>query len=212
MGALLAGLVTGLSLIVAIGAQNAFVLRQGLARAQVTPIVVVCAASDLVLIVSGVAGLGALIAHRPSLLAAITWGGAAFLLIYAVRAAVRALRPAVMSSPSSPSGLSSDGAAISRRPAAVGTALALTWLNPHVYLDTVLLLGTLAAAWGRTGQWWFAAGAGLASIGWFCGLGYGSRLLRGFFGSPRSWRILDLIIAAVMLGLALALVLDGPTP
>ena len=199
MGALAAGLVTGLTLIVAIGAQNAFVLRQGLARAQVTPVVVVCAASDLVLIVAGVAGLGTLIAHRPSLLTVITWGGAAFLLFYALRAAARAVHP---------SGLTAGGGAISRRPAAVGTALALTWLNPHVYLDTVLLLGTLAAAWGRTGQWWFAAGAGLASILWFCGLGYGSRLLRGFFGSPRSWRILDLIIAAVMLGLAIALVLD----
>jgi L-lysine exporter family protein LysE/ArgO len=202
MGALLAGLVTGLSLIVAIGAQNAFVLRQGLARAQVTPIVVVCAVSDLVLIVAGVAGLGTLIAHRPSLLTAITWGGAAFLLTYALRAAARALRPA---------SLTIEGAAISRRPAAVGTALALTWLNPHVYLDTVLLLGTLAAAWGRTGQWWFAVGAGLASIFWFCGLGYGSRLLRGLFSSPQSWRILDLVIAAVMLGLATALVLHATT-
>jgi L-lysine exporter family protein LysE/ArgO len=202
MGALLAGLVTGLSLIVAIGAQNAFVLRQGLARAQVTPIVVVCAGSDLVLIVAGVAGLGALIAHRPSLLTVITWGGAAFLLIYALRAAARAVRP---------SSLTAEGAAISRRRTAVGTALALTWLNPHVYLDTVLLLGTLAAAWGRTGRWWFAAGAGLASIFWFCGVGYGSRLLRGLFSSPRSWRVLDLIIAAVMLGLAIALVLDGTT-
>ncbi len=200
MGALVAGLGTGLSLIVAIGAQNAFVLRQGLVRSQVTPIVLVCAGSDLLLIVAGVAGLGTLIDQRPSLLTAITWGGAAFLLIYAVRAAARAMRP---------SSLSIDGAAIARRPAAVGTALALTWLNPHVYLDTVLLIGTLAAAWGRTGQWWFAAGAGLASVLWFCGLGYGSRLLRGFFGSPRSWRILDLVIAAVMLGLAIALVLGG---
>ncbi len=199
MGAFVAGLITGLSLIVAIGAQNAFVLRQGLARVQVTPIVLVCAASDLVLIVAGVAGLGALIAHRPALLTVITWGGAAFLMVYALRAAARALRP---------SSLSTDGAAISRRPAAIAGALALTWLNPHVYLDTVLLLGTLAAAWGRTGQWWFAAGAGLASILWFCGLGYGSRLLRGFFGSPRSWQILDLVIAAVMLGLAVALVVD----
>jgi len=199
MGALAAGLVTGLTLIVAIGAQNAFVLRQGLARAQVTPVVVVCAGSDLLLIAAGVAGLGTLIAHRPSLLAVITWGGAAFLVVYALRAAVRALRP---------SGLTAGGGAIRRRPTAVGTALALTWLNPHVYLDTVLLLGTLAAAWGTAGQWWFAAGAGLASILWFCGLGYGSRLLRGFFSSPTSWRVLDLIIAAVMLGLAIALVLD----
>ena len=148
---------------------------------------------------AGVAGLGALIAHRPALLTVITWGGAAFLMAYALRAAARALRP---------SSLTTAGAAISRRPAAIAGALALTWLNPHVYLDTVLLLGTLAAAWGRTGQWWFAAGAGLASILWFCGLGYGSRLLRGFFGSPRSWQILDLVIAAVMLGLAVALVVD----
>ena len=89
MGAFVAGLITGLSLIVAIGAQNAFVLRQGLARVQVTPIVLVCAASDLVLIVAGVAGLGALIAHRPALLTVITWGGAAFLMAYALRAAAR---------------------------------------------------------------------------------------------------------------------------
>ena len=149
---------------------------------------------------AGVAGLGALIAHRPALLTVITWGGAAFLMVYALRAAARALRP---------SSLTTDGAAISRRPAAIAGALALTWLNPHVYLDTVLLLGTLAAGGGpasggsRPVRDWPAF--------WFCGLGYGSRLLRGFFGSPRSWRILDLVIAAVMLGLAVALVVDGTT-
>jgi L-lysine exporter family protein LysE/ArgO len=200
VGALVAGLLTGLSLIVAIGAQNAYVLRQGLARAQVTPIVVVCAASDVALIVAGVAGLGALIARRPALLAVITWCGAAFLLCYAVLAARRAFRP---------TGLSDVGTAISALPAAVATALALTWLNPHVYLDTVLLLGTLATARGAVGQWWFAAGAALASIAWFAALGYGSRMLRGFFTSPRSWRILDLAIAAVMLALAVGLALGS---
>ena len=200
MPALLAGLLTGLSLIVAIGAQNAFVLRQGLARLQVTPVVIVCAASDLILIVAGIAGLGAVVTAHPGAVTALTWFGAAFLAAYGIRSAARALRP---------ESLQAGGSAIATTGAAVGTALALTWLNPHVYLDTVLLLGSVATGYGSTGRWWFAAGAGAASILWFTGLGYGSRYLRRFFASPRSWQILDLVIAAVMLALAASLVITA---
>src|SRR5690348_6037307 len=161
--AALAGLGLGLSLIVAIGAQNAFVLRQGLLGEHVAAVVAICVASDAVLIVAGVAGAGAVLTAVPSLVELVRVAGACFLIGYAALAAKRALRPAA------PVSLRPADDTATRRgllPVLV-TCLALTWLNPHVYLDTVVLLGSVAA--GRGGQrWWFAAGAVTASLLWFC--------------------------------------------
>ncbi|GAB2694911.1 LysE/ArgO family amino acid transporter [Thalassiella azotivora] len=193
----LAGLGLGLSLIVAIGAQNAFVLRQGLRGQHVGGVVLVCAASDVVLIVAGVAGAGAVVQGRPVVLDVVRLGGAAFLAGYAVLAARRALRPQALEA--------GGGASPVSAASAVGTALALTWLNPHVYLDTVVLLGSIAQSHpGR--EWWFAGGAVLGSLLWFTALGYGATLLRPLFARPRSWQVLDALIAVVMLGLAVSLV------
>lgn len=194
--AALAGLGLSLSLIVAIGAQNAYVLRQGLRREHVVPIVAVCAISDATLILAGVAGGGAVLDRWPWLLVVVRVGGAAFLLLYALLSARRALRPAVLS-------VEVDG---ERSPLATVllTTLALTWLNPHVYLDTVVLLGSIAHSY-EGDQWWFAAGATLASVLWFCALGFGARLLRPLFARPIAWRVLDASIAVVMATLALLL-------
>ena len=195
---LLSGFTTGATLIIAIGAQNAFVLRQGLRREHVLPIVAVCALSDIVLIALGVAGIGALVEAAPLALSIVTIAGALFLLAYAVFAARRALRP---------KGLEAGTAAKSTLAAAVLTAVALTWLNPHVYLDTVLLLGSLAVTHGPDGKWVFAIGAALASLAWFTALGYGARLLSRVFAKPLAWRILDGVIAVVMAALAVMLLL-----
>ncbi|WP_052023079.1 LysE family transporter [Actinotalea ferrariae] len=195
--AALSGLGLGLSLIVAIGGQNAFVLRQGLAREHVGTVVLVCAASDVALIAAGVAGAGALVQGRPALLDGVRLAGAAFLTVYGLLAARRALRHDTLA----PRG----GAVPASLAATATTALALTWLNPHVYLDTVVLLGSIAQSHpGR--QWWFAAGAALGSIAWFTALGYGARLLRPLFSRPRAWQVLDVAIAVVMLALAASLV------
>lgn len=192
------GLASGLSLIVAIGAQNAFVLRQGILRSHVLLVVAVCAVSDLVLIVLGVAGIGVLIERAPAVLDVVRWAGAAFLLLYGGLAAARALRGAEVAQP----GLRGGGS----RLAALGTCLSLTWLNPHVYLDTVLLLGSLAGTHGAEGRWWFAAGAGLGSVAWFAALGIGARYLAPLFQRRNAWRVLDAGIALVMVSLAVLLV------
>ncbi|MEZ0092361.1 LysE/ArgO family amino acid transporter [Streptacidiphilus sp. EB129] len=194
--AVVAGFGTGLSLIVVIGAQNSFVLRQGVRREAVLSVVAICAVSDAVLITCGVAGLGALVTAWPAALTAVRAVGAAFLLCYAVIAARRALRA---------SGLQGDGPAVRSRRRAVLTCLAMTWLNPHVYLDTVLLLGAVAATHGAL-RWQFALGAVLASLCWFAALGFGARLLAGFFRRASSWRVLDALVATTMLltGLSLA--------
>ncbi|BCW65564.1 amino acid transporter [Arthrobacter sp. NicSoilB4] len=195
---LASGLASGLSLIVAIGAQNAFVLRQGVQRSHVLLVVAVCAISDLVLIVLGVAGVGVLIEQAPGVLEAVRWAGAAFLLAYGAMAAARAIRGTQVAQPAA--GNTGTWAA------ALGTCLALTWLNPHVYLDTVLLLGSLAGTHGADGRWWFAAGAGLGSVAWFAALGAGARFLAPLFARPGSWRVLDGGIALVMITLAVMLV------
>lgn len=198
--AALAGLGLGLSLIIAIGAQNAFVLRQGLRREHVGAVVTVCALSDAVLITAGVAGAGALIEGRPVLLDVVRLAGAAFLVAYGLLAARRALRPRALTA----EGPGGPGTAA----AAVTTALALTWLNPHVYLDTVVLLGSIAQSHeGR--QWWFAAGAVAGSVLWFTALGYGARLLRPLFARPRAWQLLDAAIAVVMVAIAASLVVSA---
>ena len=194
--AALSGLGLGLSLIVAIGAQNAFVLRQGLRGEHVAAVVALCTASDVVLIAAGVAGAGAVLERFPAAVVVVRLAGAAFLAAYGLLAARRALRPAGSLEPG-------GGARTSLR-TAVGTCLALTWLNPHVYLDTVVLLGSIAHA-RPTGAWWFAAGAALGSALWFAALGLGARALRPVFARPGAWRALDAGIAVVMLALAASL-------
>jgi L-lysine exporter family protein LysE/ArgO len=200
--AALAGMGLGLSLIIAIGAQNAFVLRQGLRREHVLAVVLICAVSDAVLIIAGVAGGGALFTALPWLVEVVRWIGAAFLLAYGVLAAVRALRPPKPDA----DGLRATGATASSLAVAITTCLALTWLNPHVYLDTVVLLGSVGSTHGGD-RWWFAGGATAGSILWFTSLGFGARLLAPLFAKPRAWRILDGIIAVVMIAIALSLVL-----
>ena len=189
-----AGLGTGLSLIVAIGAQNAFVLRQGIRREHVPAIVAICAVSDAVLISCGIGGIGAALGSWPDAITAVAWIGGAFLVCYGLLAARRALRP-------SPAHLDPSGQSTGGRPrATVFTCLALTWLNPHVYLDTLLLLGSIANGYGAR-RWYFGAGAATGSVLWFCGLGFGARVLRGLFARPAAWRVLDGLIAATMLAL-----------
>lgn len=200
--ALVAGLGTGLSLIVAIGAQNAFVLRQGLRREHVPAIVAVCALSDLLLITAGVAGLGALVDVRPGVLTVVAWAGAAFLVAYGVLAARRALRPGTLRAEDG------DGTARASMRGNVLTCVGLTWLNPHVYLDTVLLLGSVAAGYG-THRWMFAVGAGVASVLWFCGLGFGARFARPLFARPLAWRVLDSAIAVTMIVLGIRIATLG---
>lgn len=191
--AALAGLGTGLSLIVAIGAQNAFVLRQGIRREHVAAVVAICALSDAVLISAGVGGVGSLVRGTPSAVTATGWLGGAFLVWYGLLAARRALRPQRLEA--------ADGTARggSLR-AAVLTCLAMTWLNPHVYLDTVLLLGSVSNGYGSA-RWGFAAGAATGSAVWFAGLGFGARLLERPFSRPSSWRVLDSAIACTMVAL-----------
>ena len=194
------GFALGLGLIVAIGAQNAFVLRQGLRLEHVAAVVAVCALSDLALIIAGVMGTGAALSRLPWLIPAVCFVGAAFLLGYGLLAARRALRPGALVPDAAGAG---TGLALT-----VGTCLALTLLNPHVYLDTVVLLGSMASTYGEH-RWQFAAGAGLGSVVWFTGLGYGARLLRPVFARPGAWRVLDGVIAVVMAALAASLVLRG---
>lgn len=197
MTPVLFGFVTGLSLIVAIGAQNAFVLRQGIRNEHVLPVVILCAVSDLVLIVAGVAGVGALVTAHPQLMTIARYGGAAFLLAYGLLAARRALQPTVMTP---------GDAGSARLPAVLLTCLTLTFLNPHVYLDTVVLLGTLASQQGEA-RWRFGAGAAAASLVWFFCLGFGARQLAGLFAKPVTWRILDGVIALTMITLSVSLAL-----
>jgi L-lysine exporter family protein LysE/ArgO len=195
------GFGTGLALIVAIGSQNAFVLRQGIRGEHVAAVVLVCSVSDAILIAAGIAGVGALLQANPVIVNVVRFAGAAFLVAYGVMAARRALRAGALT-------------ASGRQPAvgigaALSTVLALTWLNPHVYLDTVLLLGSVANQQTQDLRWWFGAGAITASVAWFSALGFGARVLRPFFARPSSWRILDGLVAAVMLTLGIRLAVGG---
>lgn len=192
----ISGLLLGASLIIAIGAQNAFILRQGLLREHVFILCLICATSDAVLISLGVGGLGTLISRAPSLITAVTIGGVLFLGTYAVIAFRRAFHPEAMRAARSTSG---------SLKAAVAACLAFTFLNPHVYLDTVVLLGSLSARYEGQGRIAYGAGAALASYIWFFGLGYGARLLEPVFARPAAWRVLDVIIGLVMAGLAISL-------
>jgi L-lysine exporter family protein LysE/ArgO len=190
----LAGFAASAVLIIAIGAQNAFVLRQGLRREHVLPVVVVCALSDLALISAGIAGLGAVVTARPAAVTAIRWVGAAFLLGYAALAAKRALRPAALTTTDRPP---------ATLRATLLTCLALTYLNPHVYLDTVLLLGSVAQQ--HPHRWLFGVGAAAASMVWFTALGAGAHRLGPVLARPAAWRVLDGLIAVVMAGIAITL-------
>ena len=191
-----AGFLSGTALIIAIGAQNAFVLRQGIRREHVLPIVLVCAVADALLIAAGIAGLGALIQFTPLLLRVARYGGAAFLLFYGWTAARRVLQPHA---------LLVDIHEGSTLAAAMATCLTFTFLNPHVYLDTVILLGALASQRGDPGRWVFGAGAAIGSVVWFFSLGFGARFLAPVFRKPVAWRVLDGLIALVMVGLGLSL-------
>jgi L-lysine exporter family protein LysE/ArgO len=191
--AFIAGFFLGASLIIAIGAQNAFVLRQGLMRRHIFAVALFCAVSDAVLIIAGVAGFGELVRSSPTLLLAVKWGGAAFLAWYSFKAFRRAMSPAALSA--------AEGM---DRPlgATLAQAAAFTWLNPHVYLDTVVLLGGISATYGET-RAVFGAGAAVSSFVWFFALAYGARLLAPLFAKPVAWRVLDTGIGIVMALIAL---------
>jgi L-lysine exporter family protein LysE/ArgO len=188
------GLTLSLGLIVAIGAQNAFVLRQGLRREHVGSVVLFCALADGVLIAAGVLGMAQALGERPALARALALVGAAFLAIYGWRALQRARQPQALA-PARTVGAGGRGAAVAQ-------AAAFTLLNPHVYLDTVLLVGSVGAQQPAGLRGWFIAGASLASIGWFVLLGYGARWLAPWFAQPRAWQLLDRAIGATMFVLA----------
>ncbi|WP_444464583.1 LysE/ArgO family amino acid transporter [Rhodobacter capsulatus] len=195
---LLTGFALSLGLIVAIGAQNAFVLRQGLRREHVALVVVFCSACDLALIAAGVAGLGAVLGQAPRLVTALSLGGAVFLGWYGVSALRRALHPERLEA--------GPGGAALTRAGALARVAGFTLLNPHVYLDTVLLVGSVGAAQPAGAHLAFVLGAGLASALWFTALGYGARLLAPVFARPAAWRVLDLLVGLIMLALAAGLV------
>ncbi len=218
--AFLTGFGIGLSLIVAIGAQNAFVLRAGIRREHVFIVALICALSDAALITAGVVGIGFALHTVPWLIVVVRWLGVAFLVTYAFLALRRAWRGEdsglEAAEPEPTSGVSGAGRGVTTATlprtttmtlsAAVLATLAITWLNPHVYLDTVIFLGSVAQSQGDA-RWIFAAGCVTASFAWFFGLAYGARYLGRFLATPRSWRILDVIIAIVMLAIAASLAL-----
>jgi L-lysine exporter family protein LysE/ArgO len=192
----LAGFGASLALIAAIGAQNAFVLRQGLRREHVLAIVATCAVSDALLISLGIAGLSAIVLSHPGAVTVARWAGATFLLSYAALAARRALRPsALVPTMEQPTALR----------AAILSCLAFTYLNPHVYLDTVVLLGVVANQ--HQHRWLFGAGATLASAVWFTALGAGAHRLAPLLARPAAWRVLDGVVAVIMIAIASSLVL-----
>ncbi len=194
------GFLLSAGLIIALGAQNAFVLRQSLKGEFVFAVCLICSISDALLITAGVAGLGTLVRQSPTALLVVTGGGALFLFVYGLLAFRRAMRPAVMKAEGDARGLG----------AAIATCLAFTFLNPHVYLDTVLLLGSLSGRYPGELRLAYGIGAVLASFTWFFALGYGARLLAPFFTKPRAWQVLDFGIGIVMwmiaAGLAMSLV------
>lgn len=200
LAAAFAGFIASAGLIIAIGAQNAFVLRQGLQRRYIGSVIVTCMLADIALIVCGVAGIGVLVQRWPFLLQALRFGGAAFLAVYGLLAARRAWRGEESLTPVT------DGEPSRRR--VLLTCLAFTFLNPHVYLDTMVLLGSLSMRYPGAVHWAFAAGASLASVVWFCVLGYGARLLLPVFRDRRAWRVLDTLMAVFMLTLCAMLL--GP--
>jgi len=197
--ALLQGFGLSMGLIIAIGSQNAFVLRQGLKRDRVFLVATVCFLCDATLIAAGAAGFGTLVASSPLALLIALWGGSAFLFLYGLRAFRCALHPDTLD----PAGASDASGSAAR---VILSTLALSLLNPHVYLDTVILLGSLAARFSGASRLLFAVGAMTASLVWFYGIGYGARLLAPLFGKPAAWRLLDAVVGCTMWGIAVSLV------
>ena len=193
MNAIWVGLATGFGLIIAIGAQNAYLVRQGLARNHIGVIVLICALSDTLLIAAGVGGLGAIVTAVPWLLLVMRWGGVAYLTWFGIRTALAVLKS---------ENLRADGtvATLSLRQAVV-TALMLTWLNPHVYLDTVVFLGSIGNQFGAS-RWWFVLGASAASWIWFGAVGFGAKASSKALSKPIFWKFLDAAIAVIMFSLA----------
>lgn len=179
-----------LGLIVAIGAQNAFVLRQGLRREHVASVVLFCALSDALLMAAGVLGMGQALGERPMVAQALALAGAVFLAVYGWQALRRALHQNGLLANEEGDGLTWA--------AAMTQAAAFTLLNPHVYLDTVLLVGSIGAQQPADLQVWFVAGASSASLLWFCALGFGARWLAPLFAQPRAWQVLDILIGLTM--------------
>lgn len=200
--AAMTGLLTGAGLIVAIGPQNIFVLQQGVRRVHVNPVIVVCALSDVVLIVAGVAGLGALVSAHPAVVAVAKIAGGAYIVALGLLAARRCLRSSEAIT------ANADEMRMASRWVAIGSALALTWLNPHVYLDTVLTMGAIANSHGNA-KWAFAIGACAASVLWFTLIGRGGRRLAPVFAKPRAWKILDGIVAVIMVGMGATLLFSA---
>lgn len=195
--AFIQGFGLGGGLIIAIGAQNAFVLRQGLRREHLLPVVLACAVSDAVLIAVGVFAFGTMSGLAPALVPAMRFGGAAFLMVYGALGFRNAWRGGEVLEPG-------GGAARALGPV-LATCLALTWFNPHVYLDTVVLIGSVSATFADARPA-FAAGAIVASFSFFFSLGYGARLLEPLFARPSSWRVLDAAIGCVMWSIAVGLI------
>jgi len=191
------GFFTGLSLIVAIGAQNAFVIRQGLARQYVLLVVVICTLSDIALIALGAGGLGRIVQSNASFLEVIRWFGVAYLTWFGIKTLRSVFKKEVLTT--------SEYSSVSIGKI-VRTTLALTWLNPHVYLDTVILLGTVSNQF-KENRWIFSAGAMLASTLWFAAIGFGAQSAARFMSRPIFWKILDGVIATIMFSIAILLAL-----
>ncbi len=195
MFALLPGLLTGFSLIMAIGAQNAFLIRQGLTKKHVPLVVAICAVSDALLIFAGIGGLGLAVSKLPTLLEVVRWFGVAYLLWFAFKSAQSAFKTEQLNAGTGQSGSLKQ---------VVITTLALTYLNPHVYLDTVIFLGSIGNQFGEN-RWFFATGAAVASIIWFSLVGFGAKAAAGIMAKPIFWRVLDSLIAIVMVSIAVML-------
>jgi L-lysine exporter family protein LysE/ArgO len=195
MIAIVPGFLAGLSLIIAIGAQNAFVIRQGLTKKYVLLTVLICAFSDALLIALGASGLGALIKANKNILEFVRWFGVAYLLWFALKSARSAFKKEV---------LNSAGEASADKKSVILTVLGLTFLNPHVYLDTVILLGSISNQFGSD-KWFFVMGAIIASFLWFTSIGFGAKSASRFMSRPIFWKILDSLIAAIMLSIAVFL-------
>ena len=192
MFAFIPGLLAGLSLIIAIGAQNAFVIRQGLTKKYVFLTVAICSVSDAMLIALGASGLGALIKSNTAVLEIVRWFGVSYLIWFGIKSARSALKVQV---------LTAAGEASGSRKSVITTILALTFLNPHVYLDTVILLGSISNQFGED-KWYFTAGAALGSVLWFTAIGYGAKSASRFMSKPIFWKILDSLIAVIMFSIA----------
>lgn len=194
---LVQGFSLGLSLIIAIGAQNAFVLRQGLKKSYINLVWFLCSISDALLIFVGINGFGKLVSRYSNFIVIIRWGGAVFLIVYAIRSFLAALIPSAIEAGS--------GRKEESLRTVILTTLAFTWLNPHVYLDTLILLGSIGAQFVGINATLFGAGASFASLVWFFGLSHGASYLAPYLKNPSTWRILDLIIGITMLIIGLSL-------